>query len=88
MPGEDLLARLRRFHDGAFPLHAGRFRELVEAGRLTQHGWHFVIEDGQVHVFDVASGRFVAASEAGHAGTGPYRLHEEPATGSLDADQA
>ncbi|MEF7613313.1 carbonic anhydrase [Aquincola sp. MAHUQ-54] len=47
-------------------------RERVEAGLLTLHGWHYVIEDGMVHVFDVASGRFIAAGEAGHAGTGPY----------------
>jgi len=53
-------------------------RERVEDGRLTLHGWHYVIEDGQVHVFDVHSGRFIAASEADHAGTGPY-LSTQPA---------
>ena len=47
-------------------------RERVEAASLTLHGWHYVIEDGEVHVFDVASGRFVPASLAEHAGTGPY----------------
>jgi carbonic anhydrase len=47
-------------------------RERVEAGRLTLHGWHYVIEDGEVHVFDVRSGRFVPASEAAHSGTGPF----------------
>ncbi|MFT3721432.1 carbonic anhydrase [Pseudorhodoferax sp.] len=53
-------------------------RERVEAGALTLHGWHYVIEEGQVHVFDVANGRFLPASEAGHAGTGPYVPHAEP----------
>ena len=46
-------------------------RRAVEAGRLTLHGWHYVIEDGEVHVFDVATGRFVPASESAHSGTGP-----------------
>ena len=52
-------------------------RERVEAGQLTLHGWHYVIEDGEVHVFDVHSGSFVAASKADHSGTGPYMLYEE-----------
>ena len=47
-------------------------RERVESGRLTLHGWHYVIEDGEVHVFDVRSGRFVPASQAAHSGTGPF----------------
>ena len=47
-------------------------RERVEAGRITLHGWHCVIEDGEVHVFDVRSGRFVPASSAEHSGTGPF----------------
>jgi carbonic anhydrase len=47
-------------------------RERVEAGRLTLHGWHYVIEDGEVHVFDVKSGQFVPASSAEHSGTGPF----------------
>lgn len=48
-------------------------RREVEAGRLTLHGWHYVIEDGEVHVFDVQAGGFVPASQAEHSGTGPYR---------------
>jgi carbonic anhydrase len=51
-------------------------RERVEAHRLTLHGWYYVIEDGEVHVFDVQHGRFVPASESDHAGTGPYRLDD------------
>lgn len=47
-------------------------RDAVEAGRLTLHGWHYVIEDGEVHVFDVASGQFLPASRAPHSGTGPF----------------
>jgi len=52
-------------------------RERVEAGQLTLHGWHYVIEDGEVHVFDVRSGSFVAASQAEHSGTGPYLLYDK-----------
>ena len=52
----------------AYPL----VRERVEAGRLVLHGWHYVIEDGEVHVFDVRSGSFVPASSAAHSGTGPF----------------
>ena len=48
-------------------------RDRVEGGSLTLHGWHYVIEEGEVHVFDVARGGFVPASLADHAGTGPYR---------------
>lgn len=47
-------------------------RERVEAGRLRLHGWHYVIEDGEVHVFDLRSGRFVPASRSEHSGTGPF----------------
>jgi len=52
-------------------------RERVEAGQMTLHGWHYVIEDGEVHVFDLRSGGFVAASLAEHSGTGPYLLHDD-----------
>lgn len=47
-------------------------RQRVEARRLTLHGWHWVIEDGEVHVFDVRSGSFVPASVAVHGGDGPF----------------
>lgn len=36
----------------------------VERGKLALHGWHYVIEDGEVNVLDVASGKFVPASSA------------------------
>jgi carbonic anhydrase len=52
-------------------------RREVEAGRLTLHGWHYVIEDGEVHVFDAQQGDFVAASVASNSGTGPYQHYVE-----------
>ena len=58
-------------------------REQVEAGKLALHGWHYVIEDGEVHVFDVGLGGFVAASSAAHSGTGPYRPYDDPGPGAL-----
>jgi len=42
----------------------------VERGELTLHGWHYVIEDGEVHVFDIRHGGFVPASLAEDSGTG------------------
>ena len=53
-------------------------RERVEGGQLTLHGWHYVIEEGEVHVFDVQRQAFVAASQSNHAGTGPYLAYDEP----------
>ncbi len=52
-------------------------RAQVEAKAITLHGWHYVIEDGEVHVFDVKSGEFVPASTASHSGTGPYQDVED-----------
>jgi carbonic anhydrase len=49
----------------------------VEAGTLSLHGWHYVIEDGEVHVFDAAAGGFVPASRANSSGTGPYLQYVE-----------
>ena len=57
-------------------------RERVEAGQLSLHGWHYVIEEGEVHVFDVKSGQFVPASSATHSGTGPYR--DSPVFNEID----
>ncbi len=61
-------------------------RERVEAGRLTLHGWHYVIEDGEVHVFDVQRGGFVPASAAEHSGTGPYRFAGVDGDGDGDGE--
>jgi len=52
-------------------------REQVEAGKVALHGWHYVIEEGEVHVFDVKSGEFIPASTASHSGTGPYQEIED-----------
>lgn len=52
-------------------------RRRVEAGQLTLHGWHYVIEEGEIHVFDAQLGDFVPAGAASHAGTGPYRAYVE-----------
>jgi carbonic anhydrase len=52
-------------------------RRRVEAGELTLHGWHYVIEEGEIHVFDAQSGDFVPATTSPHAGTGPYRAYVE-----------
>jgi len=56
-------------------------RGRVEAGRLALHGWHYVLEDGEVHVFDVKSGSFVAAAQALHSGTGPYHPFTDASSG-------
>jgi carbonic anhydrase len=71
---------LRRTEQRAIVLQLERLmdypmvRERAESGRLALHGWHYVIEEGEVHVFDAASGNFLPASRAAHAGTGPYCL--------------
>ena len=52
-------------------------RRAVEAGRLSLHGWHYVIEDGEVHVFDAEQGAFLPSSVASHSGTGPYQPYVE-----------
>ena len=52
-------------------------RRRVESGHTTLHGWHYVIEEGEVHVFDVQNGGFVAASQAQCCGTGPYPPYVE-----------
>lgn len=54
-------------------------RRRVERGELSLHGWHYVIEDGEVHVFDVKSGAFVPASLAEHSGTGPFPTGDDSA---------
>jgi carbonic anhydrase len=83
-PGPEVL---RRTEQRAVVLQLERLmdypmvRERVEARKLTLHGWHYVIEDGEVHVFDVASGRFVPASAASHAGTGPYLPADDDGSG-------
>jgi carbonic anhydrase len=80
-PGPEVL---RRTEQRAVVLQLERLmdypmvRRRVEAGQMSLHGWHYVIEDGEVHVFDVQRGAFVPASTAEHAGTGPYAQYDEP----------
>jgi carbonic anhydrase len=52
-------------------------RREVEKGDLTLHGWHYVIEDGEIHIFDVRQGSFVPAAIASNSGTGPYQPYVE-----------
>ncbi len=52
-------------------------RRVVEAGHMTLHGWHYVIEDGEIRVFDAQQGGFVPASIASNSGTGPYQPYVE-----------
>lgn len=79
-PGPEALARteqrsvvlqLERLMD--YPM----VRRGVETGKLTLHGWHYVIEEGEIHIFDVQEGLFVPASEATSSGTGPYQPYVE-----------
>ena len=78
LPVQPCVEALRRTEQRAVVLQLERLmeypmvRRAVEAGDLTLHGWHYVIEDGEIHVFDVEKGRFVAATQADHVGTGPY----------------
>ncbi len=52
-------------------------RRAMDAGRLSLHGWYYVIEEGEVYVFDAQRGDFVAASMASNSGTGPYAPYVE-----------
>lgn len=57
-------------------------RARVERRQLALHGWHYVIEAGEVNVFDVDAGGFVPASRALHSGTGPYAAADAAGDGS------
>lgn len=41
-------------------------RKRVEKGELFLHGWHYLIEEGEVHILDIQSGRFVPAEQSGN----------------------
>ena len=43
----------------------------------TMNGWHHVIEDGEIHIFDVRQGSFVPTGLASNSGTGPYQPYVE-----------
>ena len=51
-------------------------RRAVESGELTLHGWHYVIEDGDVHIFDAKRGAFIPASIATDIGSAQPRLQD------------
>ncbi|UDF34458.1 UNVERIFIED_ORG: carbonic anhydrase [Shinella sp. XGS7] len=74
-PGPEVL---RRTEERSVLLQLERLMEYpmvrarVERGELSLHGWHYIIEDGQVNVFDVRSGSFVPSDRADHAGQGPF----------------
>lgn len=74
-PGPEVL---RRTEERSVLLQLERLMEYpmvrvrVERGELNLHGWHYIIEDGQVNVFDVRSGSFVPSDRADHAGQGPF----------------
>ena len=83
LPVQSCAEALRRTEQRAVVLQLERLmdypmvRRRVEDGSITLHGWHYVIEDGEVHVFDVKTGGFVAASKADSSGTGPYPPYVE-----------
>ncbi|ABE46473.1 carbonic anhydrase [Polaromonas sp. JS666] len=83
LPVQSSPEALRRTEQRAVVLQLERLmgypmvRREVENGRLTLHGWHYVIEDGEVHTFDVRQGNFVPASVASNSGTGPYQPYVE-----------
>jgi carbonic anhydrase len=88
-PGPEVL---RRTEQRAVVLQLQRLmdypmvRERVEARKLSLHGWHYMIEDGEVHVFDVHLGAFIPASDAEHAGTGPYHGYVDPPSTPIEGD--
>jgi carbonic anhydrase len=79
-PGPEML---RRTEQRAVVLQLERLmdypmvRRRVESGHLKLQGWHYVIEAGEVHVFDAQQGGFVPASVASSSGTGPYQPYVE-----------
>ena len=83
LPVQACTEALRRTEERSVVLQLERLmdypmvRREVEAGRLTLNGWHYVIEQGQVNVFDVKQGAFIPAAVASHSGTGPYQPYVE-----------
>lgn len=53
-------------------------RRRVDAGTVTLHGWHYIIEDGEVHTFDVRTGQFTPATLAEQSGIGLAPIETEP----------
>ena len=77
LPVQPTPEALRRTEQRAVVLQLERLmgypmvRRRVEDGRIALHGWHYVIEEGQVYVFDVSDGTFTPASLAASSSTGP-----------------
>jgi carbonic anhydrase len=83
LPVQPCAEALRRTEQRAVVLQLERLMDYpmvqrqVTAGQLTLHGWHYVIEDGEMHIFDAQQGGFVPASLASNSGTGPYQPYVE-----------
>ena len=83
LPVQPSLEAMRRTEQRSVVLQLERLldypmvRRAVEAGTLTLHGWHYVIEDGEIHIFDAQQGGFIPASLASNCGTGPYQPYVE-----------
>ena len=80
LPVQPCAEALRRTEQRAVVLQLGRLMEFpmvrsrVLAGHISLHGWHYVIEDGEVNVFDVTTGHFVAASATTHSTADPLAV--------------
>ena len=68
MPGDELLQRLRRFHDEAFPQYREQFRELVDGG---QHPTTLFIGCSDSRLVHSRFGLHVVEVRARDAGTPP-----------------
>lgn len=83
LPVQPSAEALRRTEQRAVVLQLERLmaypmvRSAVKRGALSLHGWYYVIEEGEVYVFDALRGDFIAASHARHSGTGPYTPYVE-----------
>ena len=57
--------------------HSEPYPSPTDVAQAPDPGWHYVIVEGEVHVFDVKTGGFVPASLADNSGTGPYHPYVE-----------
>jgi carbonic anhydrase len=82
LPVQSSPEALRRTEQRAIALQLERLMEYpmvrrrVDAGKLTLHGWHYVIEDGEVNVLDVRTGCFVPASQLPEEDLAPIAAQE------------
>ena len=87
LPVQPSAEALRRTEERSVVLQLERLmgypmvRERVLRREVALHGWHYVIEEGQVCIFDIKSGKFVPALEAGRS-----EMHDgsEPIFNELD----